>query len=165
MGNPFKGAFDDFFGGNNSSAQDKQFRINKEDKEYFKKTTGYALEDLWNLYGLSQENLEAAQEFAYDLLTGSTNAQLEAYNFGNRAAQNTTIAGLPQRINALMGLPLDLSYLQAQVPTVDRSYIPERPVFKGPNDMTRAGTTPQADPLTGIPNRQWQNHQYQNMVR
>lgn len=78
--------------------------------------TGAAAEaakfDINRLFGKAEETREAGFGRTLDFLAGAPERQIDPFQRGSRAAQETTAAGLPQVQRAILGLPTDLSRIK-----------------------------------------------------
>jgi hypothetical protein len=127
---------DTLFGGTDDSAQKSQELANQLDRELFNKNANQARWDSINLFGAGDDNRRAGTQGAMDIFSETIPAQMEQFRGGNVAAQQTLLAGLPQIQNALMGLPVDLSGLQAQSLPFDASFANQAlPETKGNKQM------------------------------
>lgn len=129
---------DTLFGGTDSSAQDAQIEANAATTELVAKNANRSRWDSINLFGVGDDNRRAGTQGAMDIFSETIPAQMEQFRGGNVAAQQTLLAGLPQIQNALMGLPVDLSGLQAQSLPFNASFANQTlPETKGNKEMLR----------------------------
>ena len=82
--------------------------------DFIEKNTAQAREDLFSLIPQAASNRLMGTQGAFDLTQQSIDPRLQAFQGGNMQAQGVQSAGLPQQINALLGLPTDFSGLQPQ---------------------------------------------------
>lgn len=116
------GFLDTLFGGTDTSAQESQIQSNREAQEFIRERAAEARRDVLALFpGIEQNQLTGIQG-AFDVLGQTIPQQVGAFQAGNVGAQQTLLAGLPQQQNALLGLPTDLSGLQAQQIPVDLGF-------------------------------------------
>lgn len=80
--------------------------------DFLKETTGQAREDIFNYGNQAMGNRLLGAGGALDIFRQSIPEQSRLFGRGNRQAQATQASGLPQQINALLGLPTDFSGLQ-----------------------------------------------------
>jgi len=114
-------------------------------------TTGSIFEDIRSIFPQAAETRLQGQEGVLNIFRQSFPEQLKAFQLGNVGAQETQVAGLPQRIAALLGQPLDLSGLQPKSVAPDLSFITEAqlPEF---NIDPAAATAPAPTPDFRFPN-------------
>lgn len=65
--------------------------------------------DINRLFGQAGKERQGAFGRTLDFLSGAPSRQIEPFQAGSLAAQETTAAGLPQIQRAILGLPTDLS--------------------------------------------------------
>jgi len=75
----------------------------------FDAATAAARLDINRLFGQAKDTRESGFGRTLDLLSGAPTRQIEPFQQGSLAAQETTAAGLPQVRNAILGLPTDFS--------------------------------------------------------
>ena len=107
---------------------------NEANEAFIKEQGAKARQHAIPLFRASHENIIKGSQGALDIFKQTIPGQAEAFTEGNYRAQQQVLAGLPQIKNALMGLPVDLSGLQAQRLPVDTSFAnATMPDFKFPN--------------------------------
>ena len=102
--------------------------------EFIQEATGQAREDIFNIFPQSMENRLLGNEGALGIFNQSIPRQFNAFKEGNQQAQQTTAAGLPQQIAALMGSPYSLGGLQPK-------WLPQDPNFLKNATMPEFNTT------------------------
>ncbi len=105
---------------------------------FIRETTDRAREDVFNIFPKAARNRLEGARGAMDIFRQSIPEALNAFQLGNLGAQETNIAGLPQQIRALMGLPTDLSGLQTKQVPVDTSFITDAQLPDFNTDVTPA---------------------------
>ena len=68
--------------------------------------------DINRLFGQAKETRESGFGRTLDFLSGAPSRQIDPFQQGSLAAQETTAAGLPQIQRAILGLPTDLSQIR-----------------------------------------------------
>jgi hypothetical protein len=109
------------FGGSDDSAQKAQSRANKRTEELIAENTAQAREDVMGLFPAADKNVRRGFKAALNVFGDAVPQQISAFQQGNVGAQQALLAGLPQMQNALLGLPVDMSSLQAQQVQYDPS--------------------------------------------
>lgn len=103
-------------------------RQRAESQAFIEKNIQQARGDLFRLFPQAQESRRAGAQAGLDLFSQSIPAQMNAFQDGNVAAQNTLIQGLPQVQNALLG---------------NRVTLNQQPVRLGDYGVGLAGNAPQ----------------------
>ncbi len=115
------GAADDLFGRKDDSAQKKTAEQNRLQLEYLKRANEQIRRDASNLYGPAQQARRTGFGGAMDMLSGTIPELSRVARQGNLNAQQTSLAGLKQANNAILGMPVNYQALQAQAVTPDLS--------------------------------------------
>lgn len=119
---------------NSKDAINAQKDQNQTNEAFIKSQGARSRQHIIPLFEASQKNLAAGAQSSMDIFKQTIPGQAEAFTEGNYRAQQQLLAGLPQIKNALMGLPVDLSGLQAQRLPVDTSFAnATMPNFRYPN--------------------------------
>lgn len=143
------------FGGTDDSAQKSQIKANAAAQALIAENAAQARGDILKLIPSADTNRNLGFQAALDVFGQSVPQQLSTFQQGNVGAQQALLAGLPQMRNAILGLPTDLSGLQAQQVQFDPSFasqqLPEfvatdellpaeeeRPILAGRGGMARA---------------------------
>jgi hypothetical protein len=92
-------------------AQEKQ---NEANEAFIREQAINARNDAEPLYDAAQQNRGIGTQAALDTFAQTIPEQGRMLQDGNYQAQGQILAGLPQSNNALMGMPVDYSQLQAQ---------------------------------------------------
>jgi hypothetical protein len=80
--------------------------------ELIRQQTEKAREDIFQLFPMSQQNLQQGYQGALDVFGQALPAQTQTFQGGNVAAQQALLSGLPQMQNAILGNPVDYSQFQ-----------------------------------------------------
>lgn len=105
-----------------SKGLDAQKDQNEANEKFIKEQAAKSRKDVIPLFNASQDNLVMGSQGALDIFQQTIPLQAETFTEGNVRAQEQLLAGLPQIQNALMGLPVDLTGLQAQRIPVNTSF-------------------------------------------
>ena len=120
------------FGGTDDSAQKAQTRANARAEELIATQSARARRNALALYPASDVNRNLGFQAALDVMGDYVPEQLSTLQQGNVGAQEALLASMPQVQNALMGMPVDYSGLQAQQIGFDPSFLSQSlPDFKG----------------------------------
>jgi len=129
-----------------AKAQKKQ---NRENMQFIRDQGQKARQDVLPLFDAAQQNRNLGQQAAFDVFGSAIPEQGRMLNLGNYQAQSTLLAGLPQQNNAILGMPIDYSQLQAQQLNPDYSWAQQQvPNYVGggiPMDGTKFRTAPMPD--------------------
>lgn len=104
-----------------TTAIDAQRAANEETRDFLEEQKNLARKNVAQLTNY-QSNLfnEGAQQ-AYDMTRGIMPESLNQRRMGNMAAQDMVRGGLTQSMNALMGMPVDLGFMDRELADVDIS--------------------------------------------
>lgn len=110
----FSGITDTLFGDPNQGLNAQQ-KSNKRSQEFTEAQAKQAREDAVNLYASAADPLQRGYQGALDALGGAMREQITNASQGNFYAQQALLAGMPQYQNAILGMPVDNSALQAKL--------------------------------------------------
>ena len=110
------GLISDFFGGNEDAA-----KANKRSVAYSKQMAEQARGDALELFSLADANRNLGLQSAMDVFGQSAPQQINAFQGGNIAAQQSLLAGMPQYQNAIMGNEINMQGLRPFQAGVDMS--------------------------------------------
>tara|TARA_R110000782_G_scaffold147571_5_gene240379 strand:+ start:5380 stop:6252 length:873 start_codon:yes stop_codon:yes gene_type:complete len=147
------GIFDFLFGGADDSAQTAQIDSNAATTALIKSLADRARADVMGIFPQSQQAQELGTQRALDVFGQTIPEQLQQFQGGNVAAQNTQRAALPQIQNALMGNPVDFNSLQTYQPALNtelaQQSLPQFPDVQNAIDaISMAGAGAYGNPLT-----------------
>ena len=132
---------------------DAQLEASREAQRIIQENTQRARTDAINLFGSGQANRLAGANQGLQLFGQSLPSQLGAIQQGNRSAQETLIAGLPQFQNAILGNPVDFSQFQPSSVNVNTDFFQQQlPEFQTVNQALNPQQA--ANQPTGIQNPQ-----------
>lgn len=86
--------------------------------------------DINRLFGQAKETREGGFGRTLDFLAGAPGRQIDPFQQGSLAAQETTAAGLPQVQRAILGLPTDLSQIRPR--TIEGNFNVDASEFRPP---------------------------------
>lgn len=110
----FSGISDAIFGGTDDSAQEAQTRLNELTRADILHQARLGREDALR-YGLrGNQALHSGYVEALEAMKRGMPGSLNSIRRGSNAAQGALIKGLPQVHNAILGDPVDLSYMQVR---------------------------------------------------
>ena len=110
------------FGGAETSQQRHQGRVEESNRAFSKEQSEQARLDALSLSDVANENRNKGFQAALDVLGETIPQQLQAFSQGNVGAQRTTISGLEQFQNAILGNPVNMATFQPQQIAVDSSF-------------------------------------------
>ena len=113
-----------------------------------REATNQARGDISRIFPVAQQNLLMGGQGAMDVFNQVTPQQMQVMQQGNMAAQQALLAGLPQMNNAILGLPVDYSGIQArqlQAPQFNFSMPAFNLGYNSPS-QTQAQTAPANQP-------------------
>ena len=113
------------FGGTDDSSQKAQIRQNQQVLALQEKLAKQARGDVLGIFPGVRQSAQEGFQGALDVFGQAVPQQAGLFQGGNVAAQNTLLAGLPQQNNAIMGMPIDLSGLQATELPFNTNFIPQ----------------------------------------
>ena len=90
---------------------------------FIKQHSNQAMKDLIHLLPQMDETRYAGLNQMLDLKRQTLPGMMDALTLGQRQAQQTQAGGLTQRMNALMGRPVDTGFAQPRVQKPDLSYM------------------------------------------
>jgi hypothetical protein len=116
------GIFDFLFGGSDDSAQIAQLNTNAANTQLIRQLAERARSDVMEMFPQSQDIQRIGTQGALDVFGQTIPEQLQAFQGGNVAAQDTQRAALLQIQNALMGNPVDFNALQTFQPSLNTAF-------------------------------------------
>ena len=143
------GIFDFLFGGSDDSAQIAQLNTNAANTQLIRQLAERARSDVMEIFPQSQDIQRIGTQGALDVFGQTIPEQLQAFQGGNVAAQDTQRAALPQIQNALMGNPVDFNALQTFQPSLNTAFAQQN-VPNFPDSQTAINNANNA-PAAAIP--------------
>jgi hypothetical protein len=130
------GLFKAIFGGTDKSAQKGQKADNAASRKFIEEQMAAGRADVMGAYPAAEANRNMGYQSALDVYGQTMPQELSTYQQGNMNAQGTLLAGMPQMMNAIYGLPTDMSGLTPQAVQYDPSYtqqqLPDYAGIQGP---------------------------------
>lgn len=111
------------FGDSGRAASAAQAEENALNRKFLTEQAELGRQEAIPLFEASQQGQRLAAQQGLDLFGRSIPAQLQAFQQGNVAAQGVLQAGSRQFENALLGLPVDRSFLDPQSLNIDPSFL------------------------------------------
>lgn len=149
---------DFLFGGVDDSAQEGQQQQNRASSQFAGEQAQLAREDILNLFGPSQQNLQTGAQASIDFAQQSTPRRLDIMQQGSSRGRQARLAGLDQIQNAILGMPVDMASLQQfgnqLTPQQQAPVTAPEMIFANDVQLSQGGTN---DPFTNNQQRAAQN--------
>lgn len=141
---------DTFFGGAEKKAGKEMREAAEQGQEFIREGVEQARGDIMPLFDAAQQNRMLGGQAALDIFGAAVPQQASLFQQGNVGAQQMLGQGAQQFQNAILGAPVDYSYMQPQQFETDFSFMPtELPNF---TTSQQALNPAQPQPNVGIGN-------------
>ena len=114
---------DTLFGDQGKGASKAQSRENEANREFIARQAEQARGDIIPLFGAAQGSREAGAQAVMDIFGQSVPQQAGLFQQGNVGAQQVLGQGSQQFQNAILGQPIDRSFMQPQQFQTDFSFL------------------------------------------